>query len=388
MSIWDWLLNPAGLTAHGFCLSWAPGLVALHAISDALTGLAYFSMPVVLLTFARRRPDLQYIWVLYLFVVFILACGADHVMSIVTLWLPAYGIEGIIKLITALLSVVAAIALWPLLPKLVALPSPAMLERLNAQLQEKIAEQQQTAALLRDSEARVKVANGQLQQRVEAQTSELRAANSQLTATLEQRDILLREVYHRVKNNLQIVDALMAYQSRQISDKQALASLHYLRQRVYALGLVHQQLLESQDFKTFDIAPFLRELTTAVVDADHRKQLDVEVRAIPLVVGLDFAIPLGLLVTELLINALQHEFPDGAGRISVELERKESGTLALIVSDNGEAVDDGRTVPFATQPGRGINIITGLVSQLKGAISEQSKNGTRTEIHVGQPTAR
>jgi two-component sensor histidine kinase len=352
-----------------------------------LTGLAYFSMPVVLLTFARRRPDLKYIWVLYLFVVFIFACGASHFMSIVTLWLPAYGIEGIVKMAAALLSVFAAIALWPLLPKLLALPSPAMLERVNAQLQEKIDEQQQTAALLRDSEARVKAANGQLQLRVEAQTSELRAANAQLTAALEQRDILLREVYHRVKNNLQIVDALLAAQARQISDKQALAALHYLRQRVYAMGLVHQQLMESTDLKTFDIAPFLQELSQSIVGASGAKSVALSVQSIPLAVGLDFAIPLGLLVTELLTNSLKRRFADGAGRIAVTLEHGEANTLALTVVDDGLALDGVHYAAFPAKPGRGINIIAGLVAQMKGRVAMHSKDGARTEICLAQPVA-
>src|SRR5271166_6163728 len=156
MSIWDWLLNPAGLTPHGFCLSWAPGLVWLHAASDAVIGLAYFSVPLALASFARQRRDLQYNWVIYLFVAFILACGATHLMSIFTLWFPAYGIEGIIKAITAVASIAAAILLWPLISKLVSLPSPAKLERLNAELKANVAEQQRTAELLKDSEARVR----------------------------------------------------------------------------------------------------------------------------------------------------------------------------------------------------------------------------------------
>ena len=108
MSLWDWLFNPSGLTAHGFCLTWAPGLIGLHVAADAATGLAYFSIPIALAFVAARRPDLKYGWVAYLFVAFILACGATHLMSIFTLWVPAYGIEGLIKLVTAILSVATA----------------------------------------------------------------------------------------------------------------------------------------------------------------------------------------------------------------------------------------------------------------------------------------
>ena len=229
MSFWDWLLNPAGLTAHGFCLSWAPGLVALHAVSDAIIGLAYFSIPLALAVFVRRRRDLQYSWVFYLFVAFILACGATHLMAILTLWVPVYGIEGLIKAATAAASIGTAFILWPLIPKLLALPSPAQLAQVNGDLQASVAEKEQTAQLLRASEARVKAVNADLEGRVAEQTSELMAANFQLTGALEQRDLLIREVYHRVKNNLQTIDALMAMQARQLTDAAATEALLGLR---------------------------------------------------------------------------------------------------------------------------------------------------------------
>src|SRR5262249_38471606 len=108
MTLWDWLFNPSGLTAHGFCLSWAPGLIATHVGSDTAIGLAYFSIPMAIGLFTAQRKDLDYGWVAYLFVAFILACGMTHLMSIITLWSPAYGIEGVIKVVTAVLSIVTA----------------------------------------------------------------------------------------------------------------------------------------------------------------------------------------------------------------------------------------------------------------------------------------
>jgi len=391
MSIWDWLLDPSGLTPHGFCLSWAPGLVWLHAASDAVIGLAYFSVPLALAAFARRRRDLQFSWMIYLFVTFILACGTTHLMSIVTLWFPAYGVEGIIKLITAVASIGTAILLWPLIPKLVALPSPAHLERLNAELKAKVDEQQRTADLLQASEARVRAANLNLERRVEDQTAELRNINAHLTEALEQRtsalaqrDILLREVYHRVKNNLQIIDALLAAQAGQLQDLHSATALRNLRQRVYALGLVHQQLMDSKDLKTFDIAPFLQELSEHVIGADAFREIKVSVRAISLAVGLDFAIPLGLLVTELLTNSLRHAFPTGAGSIDIVLHRNDEKKLALVVSDDGRGMRD-KVDAMAPKTGLGMKIIAGLVAQLGGIMTIQDEGGLRTEICIAEP---
>ncbi len=385
MSVWDWLLNPAGLTAHGFCLSWAPGLVALHAASDAIIGLAYFSVPAALIYFVRQRRDLQYGWVFYLFVAFILACGATHLMAIVTLWLPVYGIEGVIKASTAIASLGTAIILWTLIPKLVALPSPAQLERVNRALNDNIAEKERACALLEDSEARIRAINIDLEKRIAEKTAELTASNRKLATSLEHRDTLIREVYHRVKNNLQTIDALIAVQSRRLTDDTAKKGLHDLRQRVYALGLVHQQLMDSNDLKTFDIAPFLENLTHNLVEAGFQPGVKMTVQSIPLAVGFDFAIPLGLLVTELVTNSLKHAFPDGVGQIKVVLERNDDQKLTLIVADNGKGQTRAESFPYGTSPGRGINIITGLVNQLKGSLSVSSENGTHIEIYLAAP---
>lgn len=530
MSIWDWLLNPSGLTPHGFCLSWAPGLVALHVGSDIVIGLAYFSIPLAIAAFIRRRPDLEYGWVAYLFVAFILACGTTHLMAILTLWVPAYGVEGLIKLVTAILSIATAAILWPLIPRAAALPSVAQLEQLNLRL--------------RDSEAEARLSNLELERRVAERTEQLERANAQLidalaersraqqalarneaeyrasfeaaavgtiqtdpitgkyirvnrafaqmlgyepedligqdgwsftwpedreegregyarllsgevstyhrekrylrrdgqpvwgrlsgsivrdpdtheprlsigvvediderhkaqaaleaakrdleemvearTAALGQRDLLLREVYHRVKNNLQIVDSLLVMQARQLSDPGAKEALLGLRSRVYALGLVHHQLMGSANLSTFDVAPFLQELSTNVVEGGAEQDIELNVEAIPLEVGLDFAIPLGLLVTEMVTNALKHAFPDGPGAIDVILERGADGRIALIVADNGVGYAADDALADGAVAGLGSSIIKGLVAQMGGVMSVTANNGTRFEIRFAAPVA-
>ena len=294
-------------------------------------------------------------------------------MSIVTLWLPVYGIEGVIKAVTAAASLAAAIILWKLIPEIIALPSPAQLERVNQDLKANIAEKERAYALLEDSEARIRAINLDLEKRVTEKTAELTASNRQLATSLEHRDTLIREVYHRVKNNLQTIDALIAVQSRRLTDDTARKALHDLRQRVYALGLVHQQLMNSNDLKTFDIAPFLEDLTHNLVEAGFQQGVKMTVRSIPLAVGFDFAIPLGLLVTELVTNSLKHAFPDGVGKIMVVLERNDDQKLTLIVSDNGKGQTSADSFPYGTTPGRGINIITGLVNQLKGSLVDERR---------------
>jgi signal transduction histidine kinase len=133
-------LTTDSLSPHGICLTWRPELIWVHVVSDAIIGLAYFSIPVALAVFVSRRRDLVFSWVFWFFAAFILACGTTHFMSIWTLWVPDYGLEGLIKATTAALSFATAIALWPLLPKALALPSPAQLRRANQELTARIAE--------------------------------------------------------------------------------------------------------------------------------------------------------------------------------------------------------------------------------------------------------
>jgi PAS domain S-box-containing protein len=131
-----WLFDPNGLTPHGFCLLWQPGLIWTHAIADAAIWLAYFTIPAMLVVFARRRRDLVFKPVFLLFAAFILLCGTGHLFDVVTLWVPAYGAQAAVKVATAAVSLLTAVAVWRLLPQALALPSPAQLREALAALQE------------------------------------------------------------------------------------------------------------------------------------------------------------------------------------------------------------------------------------------------------------
>lgn len=405
MSLWDWLINPAGLTPHGFCLLWAPGLIWLHVVSDIIIGLAYFSIPLALAWFAHKRRDFQYRWVILLFVGFILACGLTHFMAVYTMWVAAYGLEGLVKVVTAMLSVATAILLWPLVPRVLALPSPEQMASLNATLSQKVEEQEQTHLRLMASEEEVRRANRELELRVAERTADLRAANKQLTVALhdlnevrsalemtvqertealKQRDLLLREVYHRVKNNLQVVDGLIMMQANALRDQTGKAFLESLHNRVYALGLVHQQLMSSSDLQTFDIAPFLKDLTENIITASSSGDIALEVDACPLSVTLDYAVPLGLLVTELVTNSLKYGFPDGRGKLTISLAPSEDGRHVVVtVADNGPGLAGSGQDAKSTGIGR--RLIDGLLRQLKGHMVVDGAKGMTTRLFLPQP---
>jgi signal transduction histidine kinase len=136
LAFFEHLLDSSMFAPHGICLLWEPGLIWLHVGSDALIAAAYFSIPIALSIFVSKRRDVEFGWIFWAFAIFIMACGLTHVLSIITLWIPIYGIEGLVKAVTAAASVITAAILWPLVPKLLAIPSPAQLREAQVALVE------------------------------------------------------------------------------------------------------------------------------------------------------------------------------------------------------------------------------------------------------------
>jgi PAS domain S-box-containing protein len=149
------LFDISRFTPHGFCLAWDPELIWILGLSDLLVAAAYFSIPAALVVFARRRKDLAFKPIFGLFAAFILACGSTHVMGAITLWVPLYRLAAWINVITAGLSVATAVMLWPLIPKALALPSPAALRDVNAALAAEVERRDGVAQQLRESETRL-----------------------------------------------------------------------------------------------------------------------------------------------------------------------------------------------------------------------------------------
>lgn len=208
---------------HGSCYLWQSDLIWLHVLSDGLTAIAYYSIPITLLYFVRRRQDLPFDWVFLLFSAFIVACGTTHLMEIWTLWRPDYWLSGYIKAMMAAVSVYTAIQLIPLVPEALALPSPAQLEQANQALRQEVEARQQ-------AEAQVRQINNELEFRIAERTQELEQANR------IQRELLDRERQARTT----------AEQANRVKDEFVTTLSHELRTPLNAIA-GWTQLIQRRD---------------------------------------------------------------------------------------------------------------------------------------------
>jgi PAS domain S-box-containing protein len=259
----------ADLVPHGTCLLWRPDLLLLHALSDGLITASYYSIPAALIYFVAKRGDLRFRWIFVLFGVFILACGTTHLMEIWTLWHPDYVLEGIVKVVTAVASVGTAIALWPLLPHALAIPSPARLEQANRRLQREIEER-------KHSEQRIRQLNDELERTVEQRTAELLATNRQLEAEIRERrrfEVSLRESEIRYRTLFeQMPDAVLLVDAEtglivDFNDK-AHQSLGYTREEFRTLRICDIDRIESEPEVLRHIAK-VRSQGSDLFDTEH-----------------------------------------------------------------------------------------------------------------------
>lgn len=150
------LFDSSMLSPHGICLLWEPELVGLHVVSDAFTAISYLSIPAALIIVWRRRTDFELGWLAWLFTAFIVSCGLTHVLSIYTLWVPIYGIEGLVKAFTAAASIGTAVVLWWILPRLLIMPSTTQMKEVKVALVDQTQQRRNAEQLLqrfRDTEA-------------------------------------------------------------------------------------------------------------------------------------------------------------------------------------------------------------------------------------------
>ncbi|MCR4438178.1 MAG: PAS domain S-box protein [bacterium] len=209
-------------------------------------------------------------------------------------------------------------------------------------------------------------------------------AEEELVSSLKEKELLLKEIHHRVKNNMQVISSLLSLQSSYISDPRALAIFNDSQNRVKSMALIHEKLYQSKNLSRVDFAEYTKSLTSHLFDSygvdPERITMDVQVNGIDL--AIDSGISCGLIVNELVSNALKHAFPDGRkGKVTVGLERA-NGSYVLKVSDDG--VGFPAHVDFRNTESLGLQLVNTLTDQLEGTI-ELSANGGGTTFTICFP---
>jgi two-component sensor histidine kinase len=259
----------------------------------------------------------------------------------------------------------------------------------------------------REAEAALKQAKDTLERRVEERTAELNAltaelradiaqrqqveeelrdSQTRLQAALQEKEVLLAEVYHRIKNNLQIISSLLDLQADTVADPQVRALFEDSQQRIQAVALLHESLSQVKNVARIPAAEYINRLSTQLFQAyaPPGDRITLSIQVDPIWIDVRNAVPCGLLVNELLSNSLKYAFPgDQGGEITISLRATSEGQMALIVRDTG--IGFPADVDFRHTDSLGLQLVCLLTEQLGGTIELERTSGTQWML--GFPTS-
>ncbi len=210
-----------------------------------------------------------------------------------------------------------------------------------------------------------------------------RRAERQVTDSLKEKVTLLKEIHHRVKNNLQVISSLLSLQAAGLQEPVAREAFADSIRRVRSMALIHERLYRSGNLSQIDFAQYLTAVASDLAHALHRPGVGVNVEAAELMLSLDLAVPCGLIANELITNALKHAFPDGRkGAVVASLERRADGLVVLTIADNGIGLPEGTDVTALTS--MGWSTVQALVDQIGGTLAIGPRPGTRVSVTFPQ----
>ena len=211
-----------------------------------------------------------------------------------------------------------------------------------------------------------------------------REAELQIGASLREKEALLQEIHHRVKNNLQVVSSLLNLQASRTNDPEITAVFKDSQNRIQSMSLIHEKLYRSNDFSRVNLGEYVRNLTTYLVRSYRTDTglVNVDVNTDEVYIGIETAVPCGLLLNELISNALKHAFPEGrTGKITILLQT-EDRQVTLVVSDDGVGLSDEEAANGGTL---GFQLIKTLVKQIDAVMKIETDQGSRFTITFDLP---
>lgn len=400
---------------HGHCYLWKPDILWLNVLSDGVIALAYFSIPVTLLYFVSKKRTVPFMWVFVLFGAFIFACGMTHVMGIMTVWDPVYRFEGVVKFITAALSIGTAIFLIPIIPKALSLRSPRELEEANTALEKENTER-------RRAERELIKARNELEEKVLERTAELAQTNEHLKGEIGERELAQRGqrellkrlesmnlelsdfahiVSHDLKAPLRAIGSLADWLKEDYAEKlgdNGVETLDLLKGRVRRMNNLIEGILsysrsvgEEERIDEVNLRDLVEEVVEVVSPPGNIK---IELESGPEVVHCDKT-RLEQVIQNLLTNAVKYNDKE-EGIIKINCV-PEDGYFKFRVSDNGIGIDkkyfDKIFQIFQTlaprdkseTAGVGLAIVKKIVENYGGSIWLESEVGSGTTFYFTLP---
>ncbi len=232
----------------------------------------------------------------------------------------------------------------------------------------------------------IAIQQSELYERLQVELSDRKKAQCQIKASLEEKELLLQEVHHRVKNNLQVISSIFSLQSSYIEEPRILSILRDSQNRIASMALIHEKLYHSDTLAKIDFDDYIETLTAnlfACYNISPQKiGLKLQIENVSL--NLDTAIPCGLLLNELVSNSLKHAFPaDESGTIFIEFSAESNHQLKLIVRDTGRGLPEG--LDFQKNNSLGLRLVRALTRQLRGTLDIKNSHGAYFQITFPSP---
>jgi two-component system, chemotaxis family, sensor kinase Cph1 len=372
--MWQWLLQ-SGFMPHGFCYQWRPDILWMHVVSDAVVALAYFSIPITLIYFLRHRQDIPFRWLIGLFAAFIILCGLTHVFGIWTVWQPVYGLEGLVKALTALVSIFTAMALVPIIPEALKLRSPAELEAANRQLEAEVESRRAAERRLEEVVENLYRSNEELEQFAYIASHDLQAP---LRTVVSFSGLLQQECKGRLSPN---------------ADEYC----QYIVDGGVRMQALINDLLQLSRVNRDTAPPAPVSMGEALGDATRQLQALVrdrgaviEAGALPVVMG--NPVQLSQLLQNLLANAIKYQPAGQTPRIRISADRR-GDDWHFVIEDNGIGIPEKhlqvifeifrRLHTDDQYPGTGIglSLCKKIVARHGGRIWVESEPGRGSRFH-------
>lgn len=238
----------------------------------------------------------------------------------------------------------------------------------------------------RELEKRVGVRTRELEgalKSLQKENKQRRVAEIEISNSLHEKEVLLKEIHHRVKNNLQIVSSLLFFQSKQIEDPKMLDMFRDGQNRVKSMALIHEKLYQSGDLANIDFKQYVKKLTNFLFQSYGINQAKIKFKnnVQDVELGVDTAVPFGLIINEIVSNSLKHGFKTQEfGEVKIDMGYDENNKLILIISDNGVGISEDLNIEESES--LGLRLVNNLTTQLNGTITFLNNNGTTVKIVI------